>query len=74
LPGWLLLHLRYVGVAVFPALIAPLLAWPAATGGAPDPVRWIAAIAALLAALRFGIVWAILAGMGALYALQYAGL
>ncbi|GGE58309.1 AzlD domain-containing protein [Actibacterium pelagium] len=71
LPDWLLLHLKYVAVAVFPALVTPLVIWPEATGGSPDPIRLIAAIAALLAGLRFGVIWAIIAGMGTLYALQF---
>ena len=33
LPDWLLRHLRYTAVAVLPALIAPLVLWPPATGG-----------------------------------------
>ncbi len=43
LPGWLLRHLRYTAVAVLPALIAPLILWPAANNGEPDPTRLIAA-------------------------------
>ncbi len=71
LPDWALLHLKYVGVAVFPALVAPLLVWPAATNGQFDPLRFAAALAALVAGFRFGVVWSIIAGMGALYALQF---
>ena len=43
LPASFRLYLRYVGVAVFPALFTPLLLWPAATGGETDPIRLIAA-------------------------------
>ena len=71
LGGRQLPNLRYVGVAVFPALFMPLLVWPEATGGLPDPIRLIAGLAALAAGLRFGVVWAIVAGMGALYMLQF---
>ncbi|GGL99368.1 hypothetical protein GCM10011534_21520 [Pseudooceanicola nanhaiensis] len=39
MPAWLLRHLRYTAVAILPALVAPLVAWPAATGGEPDPAR-----------------------------------
>ena len=39
MPEWLLRHLRYTAVAILPALVAPLVAWPAATGGEPDPAR-----------------------------------
>jgi branched-subunit amino acid transport protein len=49
LPDWLLRHLRYTAVAVLPALIAPLVLWPAANGGAPDPTRLAAA------AVTFGV-------------------
>lgn len=71
LPDWALLHLKYVGVAVFPALFMPLVVWPEAAGGETDPVRLIAALAAFGIGLRFGVIWSILAGMGALYALRY---
>ena len=69
LPEWALLHLRYVGVAVFPALFTPLVLWPDATGGDMDPVRIIAAIAAFLVGLRGSVIGAIIAGMGTFYAL-----
>lgn len=61
-------HLRYVGVAVFPALATPMVLWPAASGGEVDPVRIVAAFAALLAGLRISVAAAIFAGMGTLYA------
>jgi branched-subunit amino acid transport protein len=70
LPEWALLHLRYVGVAVFPALVTPQVLWPAATGGETDPWRLIAALAAFGAGLRFGVIPSIVAGMGTLWALQ----
>ena len=47
LPPWLLRHLRYTPVAVMPGLVAPLVLWPEATGGNPDPARLTAAIIAL---------------------------
>lgn len=47
MPEWVLRHLRYTAVAVIPALIAPLVVWPAATGGEPDPLRLSAAALAL---------------------------
>lgn len=71
LPDRVLLYLRYVGVAVFPALFMPLVIWPEATGGSPDLGRIIAALAAFLAGLRLGVIWAIVAGMGMLYLLQF---
>jgi branched-subunit amino acid transport protein len=71
MPAWARLHLRYVGVAVFPALFTPLVIWPEATGGVPDPARLLAALAAFVAGLKRGVIAAILAGMGAFYALDY---
>lgn len=43
MPDWLLRHLRYTAVAILPALITPLVIWPFATGGVPDPARMAAA-------------------------------
>ena len=71
LPDWALLHLRYVGVAVFPALFTPLVLWPDATGGDMDPVRVIAAIAAFAVGLKGSVIGAIIAGMGTFYALHF---
>ena len=71
LPGWATRHLRYVGVAVFPAIITPLVLWPDATGGETDPIRVAAALAALVAGVRVSVVAAIGAGLGTLYALQW---
>jgi branched-subunit amino acid transport protein len=70
LPDWALLHLKYVGVAVFPAMITPQILWPAATGGVLDPLRMAAAAAAFLAGLRFGVIPAIVVGMGSLWLMQ----
>jgi branched-subunit amino acid transport protein len=71
LPDWALVHLRYVGVAVLPALVTPMILWPASMGSDFDPLRMTAASIALLAGWRLGVVWAIFAGMGSLWALQY---
>ncbi len=43
LPPWLLRHLRYTAVAILPALVTPLVIWPSATDGQPDPARLAAA-------------------------------
>lgn len=48
MPDWLLRHLRYTAVAVLPALVAPLVVWPKATGGETDPVRLGAAALAFV--------------------------
>ncbi|MGR3481776.1 AzlD domain-containing protein [Salipiger marinus] len=37
LPDWFVLHLKYVGVGVLPAMVTPLVLWPAATGAKPIP-------------------------------------
>ena len=37
MPAWLLRHLRYTAVAILPALVAPKVVWPDATGGDPRP-------------------------------------
>lgn len=50
MPDWVLRHLRYTPVAVLPGLVAPLVMWPEATGGQPDPVRFTAAAVTLLVA------------------------
>ncbi len=68
IPGWALRLLRYTPVAVIPGLVAPLVVWPAATGGTPDPARMIAAIATLaVGAWTRNLLAGILAGGAALY-------
>ncbi|MFY0661849.1 MAG: AzlD domain-containing protein [Shimia sp.] len=47
MPEWVLRHLRYTAVAVLPGLVAPLVLWPAATEGQPDPARLAAAAVTL---------------------------
>ncbi len=72
LPGWLLQHLKYVGVAVLPGLVAPLVVWPAATGGETDLPRLLAALAVILVGMAFKtVLGAVFAGMSVLYLLQY---
>lgn len=68
LPGWARRLLRFTPVAVFPAIVAPLVVFPAATGGHPDPAR----LAAALVALSLAIAWrsavaAIAGGAATLY-------
>jgi branched-subunit amino acid transport protein len=74
LPDWALVHLKYVGVAIFPAMITLLVLWPAATDGQFDPARLIAAVAAFAVGMRFSVLGAIIVGMGSLYLLQALGL
>lgn len=69
LPPWALRHLRYTGVAVLPGLVAPLVLWPAATGGHPDAPRLLAACAVVVVgAWRRSVPWAMAAGAAVLYA------
>ena len=73
LPPWVLRHLRYTAVAVLPGLIAPLLAWPAATGGQTDPIRLAAgAVALALGYVTKNVVWGMLGGGAVLYLLNTA--
>jgi branched-subunit amino acid transport protein len=68
LPPWASRMLRYVPVAVMPAIVAPLVVWPQATGGHPDPARLVAALAALaIGAATRSVLGAIAGGMAALY-------
>jgi branched-subunit amino acid transport protein len=69
LPPWAGRMLRYVPVAVMPGIVAPLVAWPQATGGQPDPARLLAALAALaIGAATRSVLGAIAGGMAVLYA------
>lgn len=72
MPDWVLRYLRYTAVAVLPALVAPLVVWPAASGGEIDPARMGAAIVALIVGLTTGrVLLAILSGFATLYALLW---
>lgn len=72
MPEWLLRHLRYTAVSVLPALVAPLIVWPAATQGHTDPARLAAAGAAVAVGLITGrTLAAILAGFATLYAMVW---
>lgn len=69
LPEWALRYLRYTAVAVLPGLVAPLVLWPAATQGQPDPARLGAALATVLVGLASrNTLAAIVGGLVALYA------
>lgn len=72
LPPWLMRHLRYTAVGILPAIIAPAVLWPAATGGDYDLPRICAALVTLVLGLMWkNVVGAILAGVTTLYVLQY---
>jgi branched-subunit amino acid transport protein len=69
MPPWVLRHLRYTAVAVLPGLVAPLVIWPAATGGAFDPPRLAAALATVAVGLwRRNVLAGMIAGLVVLYA------
>jgi len=68
MPGFVLKLLRYTAVTVIPALVAPLVLWPAANGGEVEPARLLAALATVLAGLWSRSLWiSILAGAGVLF-------
>lgn len=72
MPEWVLRHLRYTAVAILPALIAPLVLWPQATGGELDPPRLAAAATTVLAGVLTRSVFAAIgAGAITLYGLLY---
>ena len=73
MPPFVLQLLRFTPVAVLPGMVAPLVAWPAATGGETDPVR----LAATAATLGFGYykrnaMWGVAAGAVVFYAGLFA--
>jgi branched-subunit amino acid transport protein len=68
LPAFVLRLLRYTPVAVIPGLVAPLVLWPAATGGQPDPARLLAAlVATVLGMWTKNVIVAVIGGGMALY-------
>ena len=72
MPEWVLRHLRYTPVAVLPGLVAPLVLWPDATGGTPDPARLLAALSAIaIGYVTQNVLAAIVGGVAVLYATLY---
>ena len=72
MPRWLERHLKFVGVAVMPGIAAPLVLWPEATGGDPDPARLFAAAVALVVGMwRRSVLASVAAGLIALYPALY---
>jgi branched-subunit amino acid transport protein len=68
LPDWLLRHLRYTAVAILPALVAPLVLWPQATGGETDASRLAAAAATVgVGYATKNPIWGILAGFATFF-------
>lgn len=72
IPGWAERALRYTAVAVLPAIAAPLVVWPAATGGQADPVRLTAAgVTLATGVITRNVLLAIVAGMTTLFGMLY---
>ena len=72
MPAFVLRLLRYTPVAVLPGLVAPLVLWPAATGGSPDPARLSAALVTLLVGyFSRNVLAAILSGAATLYGMLF---
>ncbi|KUJ76403.1 hypothetical protein AVO45_11430 [Ruegeria marisrubri] len=72
MPAWLLRHLRYTAVAILPALIAPLVVWPSATGGEADlPRMSAAAVAVTVGLVSKNVLAAIFSGAATLYGMLY---
>ncbi|MBE0412390.1 AzlD domain-containing protein [Yoonia sp.] len=68
LPPVVLRLLRFTPVAVLPGMVAPLVLWPVATGGDPDPVRLTAAAVTVIVAFwTRNALWGMGAGAAALY-------
>jgi branched-subunit amino acid transport protein len=63
MPPLVIALLRYTPVAVLPAMVAPLVIWPAATEGETDPVRLCAAVVTLVVGVATRhTLWAMLGG------------
>lgn len=72
MPPWVLRHLRYTAVAILPALVAPMVVWPQATGGQLDAPRLAAALVTLTVGYATkNVLAAIGLGAGTLYGLLY---
>ncbi len=71
MPSAVLRLLRYTPVAVLPGMVAPLVLWPAATGGQIDLPRLLAALVTLAVGLK---TRSLLAALGAGAATLYAAL
>ncbi len=69
MPPLVLRLLRFTPVAVLPGMVAPLVLWPAATGGEPDLARLIAAATTLAVGLwSRNVLWGMISGAVVLYA------
>ncbi len=74
MPDWLMRHLRYTAVAIIPALVAPLVAWPAPTGGTPSlPHVAVAALTLAVGYLTKNVLLAMGTGAASFVLLLYLG-
>lgn len=72
LPDWVIRMLRYTPVAVLPALVTPLVVWPAATDGQPDPARLsAAAVTVAIGVLTKNVMLAIIGGAATLFVMLH---
>lgn len=72
LPDWVMRHLRYTAVAIIPALVTPLVIWPAPTDGAPSLLHFaVACLTFAVAALSRNVLLAMATGAGSLWGLMY---
>lgn len=72
MPPLVLRLLRYTPVSVIPGMVAPLVIWPAATGGEPDLARGSAALVALALGLATrNTLMAMAGGAVTLYTMLY---
>ncbi|MQY42373.1 AzlD domain-containing protein [Epibacterium sp. SM1969] len=73
MPDWLMRHLRYTAVAIIPALVAPLVVWPAPTGGEPSAIHLAVGCATLAVGYFTKNVFAAM-GTGAVLLVGYLSL
>jgi len=72
MPAWLMRHLRYTAVAIIPALVAPLVVWPAPTDGEPSLIHLTAAtLTFAVAVFTRNVLIAMVTGACTLWTLMY---
>lgn len=72
IPSWVLRLLRYTPVAVLPGIAAPLVFFPEATGGQPDPARLLAATVTMAVGVTTkNVILSITSGALTLYGMMY---
>jgi len=71
-PSWVLRLLRYTPVAVLPGIAAPLVLFPEATDGQPDPARLLAAVVTVVVGIKTkNVILSITSGAVTLYGMMY---